>query len=206
LLGSIVFRQKKGASVTVLHSPKFSAPCRLEYDVNGIAANMANALAVMHWRVGIDANDVEFVLGSAPTRNTLPTDAAVVQPPTPADINSMPKNTSTWASPFENFKGRTVHMWMLDFDRCKDMSLDKKGVEQAVAAFFNNDPYYPRPHRQNPQDQSLWAVFRDSYLKTSGELIGDGPEKNLPTMFITEVEEEQRRRMERKRDIGSTEV
>jgi len=38
-------------------------------------------------------------------------------------------------------------------------------------------------------------------LKTSGELIGDGPEKNLPTTFITEVEEEQRRRMERKRDM-----
>jgi len=167
------------------------------YDVDGLAANMANALAVMHWRVVIDANDVEFVLGSAPTRTTFP----AVVPLTPAEVNSMPKNTSTWASPFENFKRRTVHLWMLDFDRCKDMSLDKKGVEQAVAAFFRNDPYYPRPHRKNLQDQNIWALFRDRYLKTSGELIGDGPEKNLPTTFITEVEEEQRRRMERKRDM-----
>ena len=44
-------------------------------------------------------------------------------------------------------------------------------------------------------------------MKTSGELIGDGPEKDLPTMFITEVVEEQQRRVERKRDIiNSTEV
>ncbi|KAN0070504.1 Zinc finger domain containing protein [Elaphomyces granulatus] len=132
------------------HSPKFSAPRRSEdigYDVDGLAANMANALAVMHWHVGIGANDVEFVLGSAPTRTTFP----AVVPLTPA----------------ENFKHRTVHLWMLDFDRCKDMSLDKKGVEQAVAAFLTNDPYYLRPHIKNLQDQNLWAVFRDRYLKTS---------------------------------------
>ena len=75
-----------------------------------------------------------------------------------------------------------------------------------MAAFFRNDPYYPRPHGQNSRDQNLWTVFSDRYLKTSGELIGDGPEKNLPTMFITEVVEEQQRRVERKRDINSTEV
>ncbi|KAI9868494.1 MAG: hypothetical protein M1813_005938 [Trichoglossum hirsutum] len=173
----------------------------LEHDVHGIAANMAGALAVMHWRVRIDADDVEFVLGSAPQRSTIP---ALCKPLTPADIDSMPENTSTWASSFENFKRRTVHMWMLDFDRCKDMPMDRKGVMQAVAAFFKNDPYYPRPNEQDSLDQQLWATFRDNYLKTSFELIGNGPEKNLPTVFISEVVEEQRRRMERMRDTASS--
>jgi Zinc finger protein len=94
---------------------------------------------------------------------------------------------------------------MLDFDRCKDMPMDKKGVEQAVVAFFRNDPYYPRPYGQSSRDQNLWVTFKNRYLKTSFELIGDSPEKNLPTMFITEVEKEQRRRMERRRDTTSSE-
>jgi hypothetical protein len=45
----------------------------LEHDIDGISTNTADALAVLHWRVKIDADDVEFVLGSAPTRSTIPT-------------------------------------------------------------------------------------------------------------------------------------
>ncbi|KAI9774716.1 MAG: hypothetical protein M1839_001677 [Geoglossum umbratile] len=172
----------------------------LEHDVDELAANMADALAVMHWHVRIDADDVEFVLGSAPTRSTIPT---LRKPLMLADICSMPKNTSTWASSFENFKYRTVHMWMIDFDRCKDISMDREGVEQAVTSFFKNDPYYPRPYGQTSRDQKLWATFKDRYLRTSFELIGNGPEKSLPIMFIAQVEEAQRRRMERRRDTAA---
>jgi hypothetical protein len=124
----------------------------LEYDVNRIAANMADALAVMHRRVRIDADDVEFVLDSAPTRTTF---ALVVQPLTATDINSMPKNTSTWTSSFENFKRRTVRIWILDFDPCKDIPLEKKVVEQVPSRgrFFQKRPIL---------SASAWAKFTRS--------------------------------------------
>jgi hypothetical protein len=37
-----------------------------------------------------------------------------------------------------------VGMWLLDFNRCHMISMDEKGVEQAVKAFFRNGPYYSR--------------------------------------------------------------
>ncbi|ODM18941.1 hypothetical protein SI65_05558 [Aspergillus cristatus] len=36
-------------------------------------------------------------------------------------------------------------MWMLDFDLCRDMSMDEAGVQKAVRAYWRNDPFYPRP-------------------------------------------------------------
>jgi hypothetical protein len=35
-------------------------------------------------------------------------------------------------------------MWIFDFDCCKRMSMDIHRVNQAVAAFLRNDPYYGR--------------------------------------------------------------
>jgi Zinc finger protein len=43
--------------------------------------------------------------------------------------------------------------------------MDEKGIDQAVTAFFRNDPFYPRPY------QPLWKEFRDQYLQTSSDII-----------------------------------
>jgi len=43
----------------------------LKLDTAMYAVTMARALAVMHWTAGIDANDVEFVLGSSPANNSI---------------------------------------------------------------------------------------------------------------------------------------
>jgi hypothetical protein len=52
-------------------------------------------------------------------------------------------------------------MWILDFDCCKNISLDEAGMEEAVIAFYKNDLFYPRPGCDDKNDQALWRVFRD---------------------------------------------
>ena len=47
-------------------------------------------------------------------------------------------------------------MWILDFDLCRNMSMDEDGVKQASIAFWRNDPFYPRPGK----DPELWNAFR----------------------------------------------
>ena len=53
---------------------------------------MGAALAVMHWRIGIDADDVEFVLGSSPNY------VAGRRPLSPQEVDSLPERASTWES------------------------------------------------------------------------------------------------------------
>lgn len=134
---------------------------QLDINAEAYAETMAETLAMMHWHTKIDANDVEFVLAPPPSSRT----------GTPIFSNALGEHA----------------MWLLDFDRCRTMTMDEKGVDQAVAAFFRNDPYYPRP------GQLLWKVFRDRFLQTSSDLTSG----NLPDLFIERIEEEQRKRAER---------
>ncbi|KAI9869330.1 MAG: hypothetical protein M1813_000119 [Trichoglossum hirsutum] len=127
------------------------------------AEMMAETLAIIHWYGEIDANDVEFVLA--------------------------PPRCGT-QSRLSNILGDHT-MWLLDFDCCRRMSMDGKGVDQAVVAFFRNDPFYPRP------GQTLWKDFRNRYLQVSSDITsGDHDERRtrLPKMFIERVEEAQRKR------------
>lgn len=66
---------------------------------------MAICLAEMHWNVKIDAADVEFVLGSAPEQLTLKS----------AQLDILPPRTDSESS--LNFRKRTVHLWLLDFNQ-----------------------------------------------------------------------------------------
>jgi len=50
--------------------------------------------------------------------------------------------------------------------------MDRAGVEQAAAAFWKNDPYFPRPTKDSPEDQELWAIFKEKFLRTSGIILG----------------------------------
>lgn len=108
----------------------------LGLDVKAYAGAMAEALALMHWGARIDANDVEFVL--APPRAN---------------------HTPTFESDY-----LTVHcMWILDFDCCRPIWVDETGVEQACAAFYKNDPFYPRPGTGEAADEELWVLFKQRF-------------------------------------------
>lgn len=138
-------------------------------DMQLYAKIMAEALAMMHWYGEIDANDVEFVLA-------------------PSSSSSNPVIT--------NVLGPHV-MWILDFDCCRKMSMDERGIEQAVTAFLRNDPFYPRPGGRGYSQQSpLWRAFRDRYLQTSSVIIRSSSQVQdtderirLPRLFIERIEQ-----------------
>lgn len=161
----------------------------LGLDTKTFAATMAHALAVMHWDACIDADDVEFVLGSSPTTIShgylslfdLAGEKVPISTLKDADVHT-----------------KAVSIWLLDFNRCQrirvhgDLPIEEhqKGLEMAVDSFFRNDPYYPRPLSSNDHAKMLWQTFRDAYLST-GKTILDGamPEvRELPVRFITMVE------------------
>ncbi|OOQ83560.1 hypothetical protein PEBR_35498 [Penicillium brasilianum] len=99
---------------------------------------MARTLAIMHWIGNIDGGDIEFVL--APPNENSRRSVDII-------LNCLGEHS----------------VWVLDFDCCKDMSVDDAGVRRAVTAFWQNDPFYPRPIRE----PLLWAAFRVEYLQSS---------------------------------------
>lgn len=106
---------------------------QLRIDPGDYAMAMADALAFLHWIAKVDGNDVEFVLA---------------RPRSQPDAASSQMQLESRCFDNTNILGPHT-MWMLDFDLCRDMTLDEKGVEQASNAFWGNDPYYPRPHISN---------------------------------------------------------
>lgn len=130
---------------------------------------MADALAFLHWRVGIDANDVEFVL--AAPRSSSDTDNG----PTTFDSGALGRHS----------------IWVLDFDCCGDLPLDESGVDIAARAFWRNDPYYPRPGSAHPADERLWVLFRTRFLETSQLMLSgnDSTTARLPEMLMDRIVE-----------------
>jgi hypothetical protein len=140
------------------------------------ARAMAETLAMMHWFSEIDGNDIEFVL----------------------------------APPSENgFKMKSTILgehstWVLDFGLCRRMTMVLAGVVQAVAAFWRNDPYYPRPEK----DPALWSVFRERYIQVS-EACRSEPQaaerrRTLSRHFIDLVEQEGKKRKEKENQGSSS--
>lgn len=149
-------------------------------DMKFYAETMAEALAVMHWRAGIDGNDVEFVL-APPSHGASDTSGDVA-----ATKELLPRNKS-----FHNGESVVINVlgvhavWVLDFDLCRPMPMNEQGVQQAVTAFYRNDPYYPRPQ------SLLWGVFRERYLCCSK--MGNATEIEqrvlLSGLFVRAIEE-----------------
>lgn len=168
----------------------------LKLPIYKYAEAMADALAIMHWDALVDANDVEFVLGS---RHILPDK---LQPAIPsAVIGRLPYNSTTrWSkeqvTPIHSHRTTSMaadtkgldsdtEVWLLDFDCCNTLTLDDAGIEQAVASFYRNDRYYPRPCPQASQDYDLWQHFRTRYLETSaGVCKQKGLSLELPRRFV----------------------
>lgn len=144
----------------------------LELDFNLYAMILAEALADLYWRAHVDAKDVEFVLASPWEGDTIHDEGAVGRP---ARIHSV-------------YLGEHA-VWILDIDCCRDMQMDVQGVQQAMEAFYQNDPYFPRPGGRTSMEQTLWTIFRDHFLQTSEDIIGRGsPEADLPALWVDLVE------------------
>jgi hypothetical protein len=169
----------------------------LDLDIRALAESMADALAIMHWKVGVDAGDVEFVLGSTPG-NIIVDNGPLLNRVMWKDVATLPPNTSTRVRPGHNFKLRHTQLWLIDFNRCKSMTPDTDGIVQAVKAFYVNDPYYPRPCGETEEEERLWECFRARYLKTSARYV-DEETKNLPMRLVDAMVAEQRVRIENKR-------
>lgn len=134
---------------------------------------MAETLAILYWEAHIDANDVEFVLAPPPKINRSKRFEGPLAHDTVIKSHSLGEHV----------------VWILDFDCCKPLPLDEKGVDQAVTAFYKNDPFYPRPKRGDLGDQRLWTVFKDRFLETSESILTIGsPEAHLPALWVELVE------------------
>lgn len=161
----------------------------MKLDTFAYARIMAETLANLHWSARIDANDVEFVLA-----------------PSPREEDHLLKSTgagakTSSATTIESHILGDHAVWILDFDCCRDISLDEAGVKQAVAAFYKNDPFFPRP-RPRPnrgddddddddvKDQRLWDEFKDEFLRVSEGILGPGTaQSHLPRLWVRLVEE-----------------
>ncbi|KAF2848261.1 hypothetical protein T440DRAFT_536958 [Plenodomus tracheiphilus IPT5] len=174
----------------------------LELDIADFASSIGEALAMMHWACHLDANDVEFVLGSAPEYTAEPA-LILTKPLSIQQVSSMKPNTSTWNAHLADFKRRTTHIWMLDFNRCAEFQPGQSGLQQLVHAFFRNDPYFPKPLAALVRDQQLWTCFRKSYEHTSDLCFqsdkSEARHSQLPKRFVEMVVEEQRSRLEKQK-------
>ena len=145
-------------------------------DTLQLAKEMAVGLAIMHWQAKVDAMDVEFVLGSSATWDY---DHAVLCD----DLSAVPHTVKPI-----NFKRRTVHLWMFDFDKASEINFTTDDVDmKLVPAFLGNDPYYPLPH----VDRELWERFSGTYIKASEVILRDRKVDEgvmgLPKRFLDEV-------------------
>ena len=172
----------------------------LGLDPTPFAATMGKTLAVMHWQVRCDARDVEFVLGGAPVKKDESTQRVPYE-----KLSQLRQWTSTLEMT-DNFTRPPVYLWLLDFNQVRPIDMDKNGVNDAVNAFMNNDPYFPRPLAIHPTDQEVWSAFKDAYLRTSAKLRHYQEFENatvvewtgLPEAFIDAVVHAQQKKQELK--------
>lgn len=153
----------------------------LRLDTVLYSETLAQTLAIIHWKAKLDANDVEFVFGSAPAEKMRPTVAELDA----TNLLDMGKLASE-----VDFIHRSIGIWLLDFDQCKGFPEDTNGVKQLERAFYFNDPYYPRPISEHPKDVALWNAFKETYLATSAAITSS----EMPKQFVDAIEAEGRKR------------
>lgn len=154
----------------------------LDLDTPFFATVMANALAVLHWKAGIDGDDVEFVLGRVPR---------LQQAPSAAEMEDVGLDSAILGEFVKlDVRQRSVGVWLLDFNQCQKFPQTDAGIQQLERAFRWNDPYFPRPGSDHPKDVALWEVFKTSYLDASRRLT----DSDMPVRFIAAVESQGRLR------------
>ncbi|KAF4548543.1 Hypothetical protein D9617_27g045100 [Elsinoe fawcettii] len=173
--------------------------CELQLEI--YAEAMGEGLAALHWGAEVDGDDVEWALGTSVSSTIL------ARPLTFDELKTLRPGTDTATHTMgnRNFKRRMASLWLLDFNRCKGITLDEDGVKQIVDCFFRNDNYYPRPLLESDIEKILWQYFQTSYLATSEKIIkgyGKGKRKTkklqrLPTMVVNMIVGRQRALLER---------
>ncbi|OQU98018.1 hypothetical protein CLAIMM_03858 [Cladophialophora immunda] len=167
-------------------------PCHVDQmrtlglDTHYIAAQLGRALAVLHFEAGVDGRDVEFVLGAA---RHVPEKLAGEQ----QKGTSLTDDAGQARQRREEVTGlySAATIWCLDFEQCQPISFSvdplvptsitpeqtslntptttsasvDPGTVKCIAAYFANDPYYPRP----PQPE-LWATFSRNYEDMAGQI------------------------------------
>jgi hypothetical protein len=177
----------------------------LDLPVCVYAMAMAETLAILHWDANVDGNDIEFVLGSEANtaleayRTTGP---YVIHP---EDLDSLPGpcnvatvEVNTLMRPDTSSRILRTRMWVLDFSKCKwfdeswALQNEQALIDHLVRAFYDNDPYFPRPAWGQDPERTLWETFREEYLLKSWEIL-KGPGKAyrlayLPRIFLDACE------------------
>lgn len=153
----------------------------LNHDIEYYAQKIGEGLAIVHWAARYDGRDIEWVVGGAPVmEDDVPTLQEAILP---RFVKGQEALLST-RKKLESLK-RTSYVWLLDFNQCKPISLDEAGVDMAVSAFFDNDPYYPRAGQG---DASVWRTFTDAYLEISQNILDPAVVQErvalLPQLFI----------------------
>lgn len=176
----------------------------LKLETCSFAVAMAQALALMHWDAHIDANKVEFVLGSGRCTTGAQNQAAFN-----TKDGAVPLLARKYGGTAVKYRCQSINMWLLDFRSCGDIFVkadsgcgtisrpkvsndtpaEKRtaGLQLAVDAFFFNDPYFPRPLSPNPYEQEIWEAFSNAYLEAGKKIFmaeQDEEIKNLPARFI----------------------
>lgn len=108
------------------------------------ALAMAEALAMLHWKLRTDGAGVEFVLGA--------------------------RRGYTLRDPVATVKQHAT-LWILDFDSCRPIEANESGLESIARAFWCNDPFYPRPDGACEADQKLWYMFAAEYARVGIETV-----------------------------------
>ncbi|KAJ0337720.1 hypothetical protein COL922a_006416 [Colletotrichum nupharicola] len=123
-------------------------------------APIAEALAVVHWKAGSDGRDIEFVLGGPPERRISAEGFRAL------DSNVHTQRVTTWrkagtVDEVASLQQSTACVWLLDFNQCSGIKADAQGVQMAAAAYWDNDPYYPRLTKDGDNDSTEGKIWRE---------------------------------------------
>lgn len=144
----------------------------LGLEVDALVGVLATALVTCYFSAQIDANDCEFVFGR-------PCDAGVAEEEEENVVPGRREHVFKFNMLRPNMAGKDdtmcddMALWMLDFDCVRRISMDERGLRQAVDAFWRNDPYFPRPwaHNHTQEDKELWHVFVFEFLSESRRIF-----------------------------------
>ncbi|KAK5951028.1 hypothetical protein OHC33_007781 [Knufia fluminis] len=143
-----------------------------------VIKSMAAAMATLHWEVGCDGRDCEFVFGggqptSDPTRSSAhSSDDADSK----ANGDSKRGKSKSKSRTFKLFGQHEVQMWLLDFNQVSAITRDEAGVSKAVLGLLENDPYFPKPGQGRVGKD--WEVFKGEYLFISKMILERGRDGN----------------------------
>ena len=122
--------------------------------------------------------DMEFELGSMTTKKVEPVAHVMNTPP-----------QEVWRP---NFPNRSIHLWMLDFDKAGPFRVREEQCRYQTSLCFScldNDPYYPRPD----VNEDFWEKFSSTYLKASMLILERKRKKGLtmelPQQFLDKTVE-----------------